>query len=171
MKKIKWKKVFLFALVVPFIFGAVIFSRLWMSNSVKSHVAVSRKARSKSLSLGLISGKVLKGFKSPVANACGLAPSSCVECHSGGIAEKDLGPIHHVHRPVRNISCITCHKGNHFAIAKGMAHTNLITDPLKTPKFSCEACHASDLSQIVKKAESEEKAFYAAHPNAPKLKG
>jgi len=87
------------------------------------------------------------------------------------MSEKDIGPIHHVHRPVGNITCITCHKGNDFAIAKSMAHTHLIADPFHTSKFSCEACHSSGLSRIVKKGAAEEKAFYAAHPNAPKLKG
>ena len=171
MKKTRWKKFLLFVLVLPIIFGTIIFGRLWMSNSTRSRAAVGRKAQTKSFSIGVVSSKVLKGFKAPVANACGLAPSSCVECHNGTMAEKDVGPIHHVHRPVRNITCITCHRGNAFAITEGMAHTNLIADPLKTPKFSCEACHASDLSKIVKKAASEEKAFYAAHPKAPKLKG
>lgn len=170
MKKIQWKRFFVFALVIPIIFGVVIFSRLWMSNSTKTKVVFSRKTQSKSFSLGSISNKVLKDFKSPVANACGTAPSSCVECHNGTLAEKDLGPIHHFHRPVTNITCITCHRGNPFAISKGVAHTNLIADPFKTPKFSCEACHASNLTQVVKKGIAAEKAFYAAHPNAPKLK-
>lgn len=171
MKKVQWKKSFLLVLILPVIFGAVIFSRLWMGNSTNTKVAFSRKTQSKSFSLGSISNKVLKDFKAPVANACGLAPSSCIECHNGTMAEKSVGPIHHVHRPVSDITCITCHKGNTFAIAKGMAHTNLIANPFKTPGFSCEACHASNLSQIVKKGISEENAFYAAHPNAPKLKG
>ena len=141
-----------------------------MGNSTKTKVVFSRKTQSKSFSLSSISNKTLKDFKTPVANACGTAPSSCIECHNGVMAEKDLGPIHHVHRPVTNITCTTCHRGNGFAIMKGVAHTNLIADPFKTPKFSCEACHASNLSQVVKKGIAMEKAFYAAHPNAPKLK-
>lgn len=169
--KIRWNKLFLFVLVLPVIFVVVIFSRLWASNTVRSRVTVSRKVQSKNFAISSISNKFLKNFKTPVANACGLAPSSCVECHNGSMSEKDVGPIHHVHRPVKNITCITCHKGNDFAIAKGMAHTHLIANPLHASKYSCEACHSSDLSQIVKKGIAKEKMFYAAHPNAPKIKG
>ncbi|MCL4542468.1 MAG: hypothetical protein M1458_01815 [Deltaproteobacteria bacterium] len=171
MKKVQWKRFFIFAVVIPIIFGVAVFSRLWMGNSTVTKAVSGRETGSKSLSLGSISNKVLKDFKAPVANACGLAPSSCVECHNGVMAEKSVGPIHHVHRPVSNITCTTCHAGNSFAIAKGMAHTNLVANPLTTPKFSCEACHASNLSQIVQKGISEEKAFYASNPNAPKIKG
>ncbi len=171
MKKIKWSKFFLFALVIPIIFAVVVFSRLWMGNSVRTKAGFSSKTQLKSFSISSVSNNVLKDFNTPVANACGTAPSSCVECHNGTLAEKDIGPIHHFHRPVANISCVTCHRGNGFAISKGVAHTNLIANPFTTPKFSCEACHASNLSQVVKKGEAAENAFYAAHPNAPKLKG
>jgi len=174
------RKFFLFSLVFGVIFGVVIFSRLWMNNSTRTKVAFKSNIQSKSFNqpagllfnnpLGSVSSKLLKGFKSPVANACGTAPSSCVECHNGTMAEKDLGPIHHVHRPVTNITCTTCHRGNGFAIMKSMSHTNLIANPFTTPNVSCEACHSANLSQIVKKGELMEKAFYAANPNAPKLK-
>lgn len=107
----------------------------------------------------------------PLANACGLGATSCFKCHSGSSAvAPSAKPWHLDHKRV-NFSCNGCHKGNPRLIAKELAHTKMIPNPLTQPENTCASCHmGQDIGRLVNKYKGIKQSFrydphYALHAN------